>query len=456
VDLTLLIGSVALLLIIVALQISVVRRLRTATDSSIAPRLDGFERLLERSERGVREEVAGNREEIARRTQEQREELSRALQTFAETMQGQVSSLGAAHQGLFDSFAQQLQTATAGTEERLDRSRQSVDARLLEVAATVDAKLTQISLDNERRLEQMRATVEEKLQGALEQKLGESFRTVQTQLEQVYKGLGEMQALAAGVGDLKRVLANVKTRGTWGEVQLGALLEQALTTEQYATNVATRRGSSERVEYAIKLPGRDAGGDDQVWMPIDAKFPVEDYQRLQDAAERADIPAVELAGRALEQRVLASAQEIRDKYLDPPHTTDFALLFLPTEGLYAEVLRRPGLAEQVQRLYRVVLAGPTTLLALLNSLQMGFRTLAIEQRSSEVWRVLGAVKTEFGKFGDVLGKLQKKLQEASNVVDDAARRSRAIDRKLREVEALPLAEAQVTLPADANPAEDDT
>ncbi len=322
------------------------------------------------------------------------------------------------------------------------------DRRLSEVRVTVEQKLTSLAADNERKLEQMRQTVDEKLHATLEQRLGESFKQVAERLEQVHRGLGEMQTLAQGVGDLKRVLTNVKSRGVFGEVQLAALLEQVFTPEQYATNVATVPGSGERVEFALKLPGRSDDGL-PVWLPLDAKFPREDYERLLDAQDRADKEAADAAGRALEMRIRDEARTIAAKYLAPPHTTDFAILFLPTEGLYAELLRRPGLSEALQREHRVSLAGPTTLLAMLSSLQMGFRTLALEKRSSEVWKVLGAVKTEFGRFGEVLAKTRKKLEEATNTIDAASVRTRAIDRQLRVVEALPEAEARALLPLDA-------
>jgi DNA recombination protein RmuC len=289
----------------------------------------------------------------------------------------------------------------------------------------------------------MRQTVDEKLHATLEHRLGESFKLVSERLEQVHRGLGEMQSLATGVGDLKRVLSNVKTRGIWGEVQLGNLLEQVLIREQYETNVATVPGSSERVEFAIKLPGTRL--ESPVWLPIDAKFPREDYERLLDAQDRADQAGADVAGRMLELRIKTEARSIRDKYVSPPHTTDFAMLFLPTEGLYAEVLRRPGLAEELQRTCRVVLAGPTSLAALLNSLQMGFKTLAIEQRSSEVWQLLGAVKTEFGKFGDVLARTKKQLDSVSNSLGDAQTRTRVIERKLRVVEGLGEVQSQELL-----------
>ena len=295
-----------------------------------------------------------------------------------------------------------------------------------------------IQADNGQRLEQMRATVDEKLHATLEQRLGESFKQVADRLEQVHKGLGEMQSLARDVGSLNRVLTNVKTRGIFGEVQLAGLLEQVLTPEQFATNVATVPGSAERVEFAIRLPGQRSDGA-PLWLPIDAKFPREDYERLLDAQERADPVAAEAAGKAIETRLKLEARSIREKYVAPPHTTDFAILFVPTEGLYAEALRRPGLMEVLQREHKVMLCGPTTLLATLNSLQMGFRTLALEKRSAEVWEVLGAVKTEFAKFGDVLAKTKKKLEEASSTIDAAEVRTRAMARQLRTVEALPTA-----------------
>ena len=319
------------------------------------------------------------------------------------------------------------------------------ERRLAEVRQTVEGRLTALQLGNEAKLEQMRATVDEKLHATLEQRLGESFKQVAERLEQVHQGLGEMKNLARDVGSLNRVLTNVKTRGIFGEVQLAGLLEQVFTPEQYAANVATVPGSNERVEYAIKLPGqRDDGAP--LWLPIDAKFPREDYERLLDAQDRADAPAVEAAGKAIENRLKLEARSIRDKYVAPPHTTDFGMLFVPTEGLYAEALRRPGLVELLQRECKVMLVGPTTLLATLTSLQMGFRTLALEKRSAEVWEVLGAVKTEFGKFGDVLERTKKKLIEASNTIGAAEVRSRAMQRQLRSVEALPDGRVQAILP----------
>ncbi|PWR19764.1 DNA recombination protein RmuC [Zavarzinia compransoris] len=302
------------------------------------------------------------------------------------------------------------------------------------LAQALETRVERLAADSAAKLEEMRRTVDEKLQGTLEQRLGESFRLVSDRLEQVHRGLGEMQTLAAGVGDLKRVLGNVKSRGIWGEMQLDALLTDILTPEQYLANVAPVAGSAERVEYVVRLPGQ--GPDQEVWLPIDAKFPREDYERLLEAVDLADHDAVEAAGKALETRLKGFARDIRDKYISPPRTTDFAVMFLPTEGLYAEALRRPGLLDSLQRDCRVVTAGPTTLAALLNSLQMGFRTLAIEKRSSEVWQLLGAVKTEFAKYGEVLDKVQRKLSEASQQIDRVAVRRRAIDRHLRKVESL--------------------
>ena len=301
--------------------------------------------------------------------------------------------------------------------------------------------------ENAQKLEQMRATVDEKLQATLEQRLGASFKQVSERLEQVHRGLGEMQSLASGVGDLKRVLTNVKSRGTWGEVQLGALLADMLQPSQYGPNIATRPGAAARLEYAVKFPGRSEDGT-PCWLPIDAKFPLDQWQRLQEAIERADAPAVEASRKALEQFFKTQAREIRDKYVESPHTTDFAILFVPTEGLFAEAMSRAGLADTLQREFRVTIAGPTTLAAMLNSFQLGFRTLAIEKRSTEVWRVLGAVKTEFGRFGDILAKTKDKLDQVGKTLDEAGRKSTTIARKLRDVEALPEDDADRLLTTD--------
>ncbi|MDR2187435.1 MAG: DNA recombination protein RmuC [Azonexus sp.] len=384
---------------------------------------------LERLERELREELARGRREDAEAAFRDREERAQSTNRLGQAVTTQVGQFGALQAERLEAFARELNRFSLGLDERFERLKQSVEGRL-----------AAIQTDNAAKLEEMRRTVDEKLHATLEQRLGESFKLVSERLEQVHRGLGEMQSLAAGVGDLKRVLTNVKTRGVWGEVQLSALLEQLLTAEQFAANVSTRPGSNERVDFAIRLPGKDDSA--VVWLPIDAKFPIEDYQRLLEAQERGDPAAAEEAAKAIETRLKAEARSIRDKYVAPPHTTDFAFLYLPVEGLYAEALRRPGLAETLQRDYRVSLAGPTTLAALLNSLQMGFRTLAIEQRSAEVWAVLGAVKTEFGKFGEALAHTRKKLDEASTSIGRAETRTRQLSRKLKEVEALPVGMAE--------------
>lgn len=322
----------------------------------------------------------------------------------------------------------------ASVDQKTELIRSGLDARLDALTRTITASLQEIQTGNERKLEQMRHTVDEKLQSTLETRLSESFRQVSERLEQVHKGLGEMQSLASGVGDLKRVLTNVKTRGLWGEIQLGALLEELMTPEQYERNVATR-GTGERVEFAIRLPGRDAGAP-PTWLPVDAKFPVEDYRRLVEASERGDPDAVEQSVKQLENRLKSCARDIALKYIEPPMTTDFGIMFLPTEGLYAEAVRRPGLAEMLQRDCRVILAGPSTLAALLNSLQMGFRTLAIQQRSSEVWELLGAVKSEISRYAGILGQVRKKLDEAQDTIGKAETRSRVLEKKLRDVETI--------------------
>jgi len=389
------------------------------------------------------EQIDSFRTQLATTQQSVSAALAQATQALAQQSTGAREAQDAALRRFGDTLAEQLR----GLSEANDR-------RLAEVRAAVEQRLGALQEGNEKKLDQMRATVDEKLHATLEQRLGESFKQVADRLEQVHKGLGEMQTLARDVGSLNRVLTNVKTRGIFGEMQLAGLLEQVFTPEQYATNVITIPGSSDRVEFAIRLPGQRIDGE-PLWLPIDAKFPREDYERLLDAQERADPAAVEAAGKAIETRLRLEAKSIRDKYVSPPHTTDFGILFVPTEGLYAEALRRPGLLEALQREFKVMLAGPTTLLATLTSLQMGFRTLALEKRSAEVWEVLGAVKTEFGKFGEVLAKTKKKLDEASSTIDAATTRTRAMERRLKTVEALP--EAQVTrlLPGLATPVADD-
>jgi DNA recombination protein RmuC len=337
---------------------------------------------------------------------------------------------------LTQQLTHQIEALRQALSDDAHKARSETAVSLEQVRKTLETKLTELQADNSAKLETMRKTVDEKLHATLELRLGESFRLVSERLEQVHKGLGEMQALAGDVGDLKRVLSNVKTRGTWGEVQLGALLEQIFVPDQYAQNVEVVSGSRERVEFAIRLPGSNVNPDIPMWLPIDAKFPREDYERLAAAQESADAVAAEIAAKALEARIRMEAKTIRQKYISPPATTDFAILFLPTEGLYAEVIRRPGLLDDLQRDFRVVLAGPTTLIAVLSSLQMGFRTLAIEKRSSEVWQLLGAVKTEFGKFGDMLAKTKKQLETAANTIGAAQSKSRTIERKLKGIESL--------------------
>lgn len=418
--------------------------------------------IHERTERQLREQVLMS-------AQGTRQELSATLAQFQQGVTQQMASVSSLQSEQMRGFAEQLermregmavqsQSARAEQSEAMKRFSDTLSQtlatltesnakRMAEVRATLEEKIRELQSDNAKKLEEMRQTVDEKLHATLEQRLGESFKQVSERLEKVHQGLGEMQQLAMGVGDLKRVLTNVKTRGTWGEVQLEMLLEQLMTPEQYAKNVETVPGSGAVVEFAIKLPGK---GDDMlpVWLPVDAKFPKEQYERLMEASECADAEGIAVAGKELERAIRLQAKTIADKYLAPPHTTDFALLFLPTEGLYAEVMRRPGLSDELQRTHRISIAGPSTLSALLNSLQMGFRTLALEKRSSEVWEILGAVKTEFAKFGGILDATKKVLERAARNIDDAQTRTRQMSRKLKKVEALPAERAQELLGVD--------
>ncbi|MDP9142920.1 MAG: DNA recombination protein RmuC [Pseudomonadota bacterium] len=407
-----------------------------------SPLIDSLRTLLanqERTERTLREEATHSRHEQSALAAAQRNELGERIQQFQQQFGAQLAE----HQRQFS------EEARAGRSEQLaglNAFREEQVLRAKELRDGVETSLTTLRTENADKLEQMRRTVDEKLHETLEKRLGESFKHVSDRLEQVHKGLGEMQALATGVGDLKKVLSNVKSRGGWGEVQLEALLEQTLTIEQFSKQVTTKPGSRETVDCAIRLPGR-GDSDSPVWLPIDAKFPIEDYERLIDAQERADLDAIKAHGAQLERAVRLQAKSISEKYIAPPNTTDFAVMFLPNEGLYAEIIRRPGLVDSLQREQHIVIAGPTTLTALLNSLQMGFRTLAIEKRSSEVWQVLGAVKTEFSKFGDVLDKVRKKLDEATNQLDATGVRTRAITRQLKSVQELPGTEAERLLGA---------
>jgi DNA recombination protein RmuC len=433
---------VAILVVVVLVRLSALASARDAAARDAAEartRLDVLAAQGVDLERDLKQDLAIARAEQARAAQAARMEFGGHLAQLAQTLQQQLASGGAAQVEQLRQIGDRLQQLTQASEQRLEAVR-----------TTVEQRLEALRIENTQKLEQMRATVDEKLQSTLEARLGESFKQVSERLEQVHRGLGEMQTLAAGVGDLKKVLTNVKSRGGWGEVQLGALLAEMLTPQQYDANVATRPGRSERVEFAIRLPGRSDDGA-PCWLPIDAKFPLEDYQRLQDAMERADAVAVEACRRALEEFFRSEARKIRDKYVEPPHTTDFAILFVPTEGLYAEAVARPGLADALQRECRVMLAGPMNLAAMLNSLQLGFRTLAIERRSTEVWRVLGAVKTEFGKFGEILARTKERLDQVGRTLDEAGRKSTTIARKLRDVEALPEAEADRLLTGEARP-----
>jgi len=408
----------------------------TMKDLSVAEKaqLDAFSGQIASLTKTSGEKLDGIRVETATGAKQLREEVIVALTGITESTTKTMGEIANLQKTQLEAMSSAITKLAELNEKKLE-----------EVRLTVEGKLQSMQVENAKQLDQMRQTVDEKLQSTLEKRLGESFKQVSERLELVHKGLGEMQTLATGVGDLKKVLTNVKTRGTWGEVQLGVLLEQVLNPDQFAVNVATKEGG-ERVEFAVKLPGQGADREETIWLPIDAKFPIEDYQRLIDAQERGDIENVEASGKQLESRVKACAAEISAKYLNPPKTTDFGILFLPIEGLFAEVIRRTGLMEAIQRDSRVVIAGPTTLWSILNSLQMGFRTLAIQKRSSEVWNLLGAVKTEWTKYGDVLDAVQKKLNAASDTIEKAKVRSRAVGRKLRDVQELPVGEAKALLP----------
>ena len=419
-----------------------------------------LENRMYQIETSLRDNIADFRDANGAERAADRDEMNRNLRGMNDSIVSVIGEMSRTQQQQLDSFGGQIRATSRADEERLERMSRSIDEklqdydrqmtrvtrtldeklavneqRLNEMRKTLDETMVRLQGENEKKLEQIRVTVDEKLNSTLDKRLGESFRTVSERLEQVYKGLGEMQNLAAGVGDLKKVLTNVKTRGVWGEVQLASLLEQYLAPGQYDVNVAVKPGSAERVEFAVRLPGR-GDGDQVVYLPIDSKFPMEDYRRLMDASEAGDKDGTDAATAALVAAIKNEARRIHSKYIDPPHTTDFAIMFLPVEGLYAEVLRQNGIVEWLQNEYRIVVTGPTTLLALLNSLQMGFRTIAIEKRSSEVWELLGAVKTEFGKFAVLLDKTQKRLRMASDSIEDAARKTRTIQRKLSGVQAL--------------------
>jgi DNA recombination protein RmuC len=384
----------------------------------------------------LRSDVGERLGQLVNATQQQFRDFDERLARFAQLTQDQLR-----HQSELN------ESSGRTTAERLDRLRMASEERLEAVRATVEQRLDALRSENAAKLDEMRATVDEKLQQTLETRLGESFKLVSDRLDQVHKGLGEMQSLAQGVGDLKRVLTNVKSRGTWGEMQLGTLLADLLTPQQYGTNVETVPGTNRRVEFAIRIPSQS--DEAPCWIPVDSKFPVEEWERLQAALDRGDGDAAESARKALAQFARTQARKVRDSYVCPPHTTDFAFLFLPTESLYAELMSRAGLFDELQREYRVTLAGPSNFVAFLNVVQMGFQRIAIEQRSAEVWRTLGAVRTEFAKFGQVLARAQKKLQEASNTLDEARGKTTTIERKLRHVEALPEPDAMRLLASPA-------
>lgn len=450
---------------ILVVQLLILSRQKSTTEN---PQLDAILREQTRFEQILREEFSRNREEQQRTSRESREEQSLALRNFEKKVEENFTAFreqlrvmgNDTREGLVNSLKSFEERFAQSVKEFNDLQRQkfnelvlkqtelntTTELRLEKVRETVEGRLKVMQDENSKKLEEMRATVDEKLQTTLEKRLGESFKQVSDRLEQVHKGLGEMQTLATGVGDLKRVLSNVKTRGILGEIQLSNILEQIMAPEQFDRNVATKKGSRDVVEFAVKLPGKDDGGK-EVYMPIDSKFPLDVYNQLQNAYDSGSAEAVATAIKELERSIKNNAKDIRDKYLDPPYTTDFAVMFLPIEGLYAEVIRNTSLMEVLQREYRVVITGPTTLAAILNSLQMGFRTLAIEKRSSEVWQILGAVKTEFSRFGDVLKKAQEKITKANEDIDQlVGTRTRAIERRLRNVQELPSAQTGAILP----------
>lgn len=421
------------LLIIAGLQLWQLKR--QAVDwTPLVTKLDALHDAQERTDRSVRDEIARLRAEMQTHSQQERTELAVSLKSFGDSVQTRMADIAKIQNDQMESFARQLTLLTTTNEKKME------DIRLI-----IDEKLKQIQQDNTRQLDRMRETVDEKLQGTLEKRLGESFKQVSERLEQVHQGLGDMRTLATGVGDLKKVLTNVKLRGTWGEVQLGALLEEILSPEQYLKNVKTRDQGADFVEFAIKLPGQSEDPDDCVLIPVDAKFPVEDYSRLLDAQERGDVIAAEDAVKQLEASIKKAGKDISQKYLCPPRTTDFGIMFLPSEGLYAEVIRRTALVASLQRDCRIVISGPSTFAAFLNSLQMGFRTLAIQKRSGEVWKVLGEVKTAFGRFGDSLEAVRKRLDQAATSVDDAQKKTRTLANKLKAVEASPEKPPEITI-----------
>lgn len=421
-----------LLILIIVILIIAIYKLKTLSLSGVEERLTLLNHLLDRLDKNSRDESQRLRDELLNISKLLREEVSRAMNLIGDVIVKNMAEHSRLQKSQLDIFSERLNKLADVTEERLGRMRE-----------TVEERLAHLQSENAKKLDEMRALVDEKLHETLEKRLGDSFKIVSERLEQVHQGLGEMKILASNVGDLKKVLTNIKTRGVWGEIQLGVLLEQILTPDQYATNVITKKGSNEKVEFAIRLPGNRDGGE--VFLPIDAKFPLESYQRLLDAYDRGEQEKIKEQLTLLERHIKDEAKKIRDKYIDPPNTTDFAIMFLPVEGLFAEVMRIPGLCEGIQRDFRVVITGPTTLTALLNSLQIGFRTLAIEKRTSEVWQLLGAVKTEFQKFGELLEKTGERLRQATKTIEEATKKTKAIEKRLIDVEALPHERAECLL-----------
>lgn len=447
---------VMVILLLIGLIIINYRAIQTRNDElfvGLKYKIDTLSSDVSRIESSVRNEIAANRNESAKTAKDARDEMIHSLRTFGELISNSTKSTSELQRDQLQTFSNNLNSLTKSLEEKLrevseastknaNDSRRELKDALETMRATIERKVSELQSGNEKKLEEMRATVDDKLQQTLETRLGESFKLVSERLEAVHKGLGDMQQLATGVGDLKKVLTNVKTRGVLGEYQLENLLEQLFTPDQYSKNVKTKAGSNALVEFAIKMPGRE---DTTMWLPIDSKFPKEDFELLMNAYDNGTADQIEECRRIFVRGIKKSAMDICTKYIDPPNTTDFAILFLPFESLYAEVLRTPGLFESIQKECKINIAGPTTLSAFLSSLQMGFRTLAIERRSSEVWHLLGAVKTEFGHFGIILDKTQKKLQEASNTIEQAGVRSRSIERKLKAVQELPPDQALVLL-----------
>lgn len=416
---------IAVIIIQIIILILLILNGRKKDSEDIKMLLEITDKNIQKVEQSTREEISRVREEAGRTAQGDRQEVAQSFKNLSDILSNKIGDVTSLQKNHLDTFSKQLTDLTGINMKNLENMRM-----------TIGNNLKEIQKDSSEKLEKMRQTVDEKLHDTLEKRLGDSFKQVSERLELVHKGLGEMQNLATGVGKLEKVLSNVKTRGVLGEYQLATLLEQILTPDQYSKNVKTKTEGNNFVEFAIKFPGK-RGNEDFIWMPVDSKFPTEDYQSLVDAYEKADIKVIEEKKKSLYGRLKSSAKDIFEKYIEPPGTTDFGIMFLPFEGLYAEAMREPGLFETVQREYKVVITGPSTLAALLNSLQMGFRTLAIEKRSGEVWELLGAVKTEFRNFGDVLDKTKKKLEQASSDIEKAGKRSRTIERKLRDVQELP-------------------